>query len=130
MSKFFGPIKHAFVHCLRPEPPQRNDSYCRVCKMRILIAMSLLLFILYCSPLKQAKIKRGGLDSRDDDNYPKPIMCHSRHSPSPMTPTPIPRLADAGSTASLPENSTALATFNGYLSYYCDVFGPGRSLRA
>jgi len=93
MSAFFFDafrlIKHAFRLCFRPATPQHtgnSHSYYYLCKMRILIAMTLLMFILtiVAAPLKQAKIKRGSLNGRNNNygRWYKPPMTYSRHSPS------------------------------------------------
>ncbi|KAH9083329.1 hypothetical protein EDB83DRAFT_5567 [Lactarius deliciosus] len=86
-------IKRAFLQFPRPASPQPNSrSHYYVCKMRTLIAMALLLLVLSitASPLKQAKIKRGGLDGRDKGRDPRPTsssMGPSKHwhHPHPTT---------------------------------------------
>ncbi|KAH8988067.1 hypothetical protein EDB92DRAFT_1070317 [Lactarius akahatsu] len=85
-------IKRAFFQFPRLaslHPNSRSHYY--VCKMRTLIAMTLLLLFLSvtASPLKQAKIKRGGLDGRDKGRDPRPTstMTASKHWHHPH-PTP------------------------------------------
>ncbi|KAH9055071.1 hypothetical protein EDB87DRAFT_1764446 [Lactarius vividus] len=97
---FFDPfrlIKYGLPQ-FRPASPQHNSRSLlptHLCKMRVLMSMTILMLVLSvaATPLKQAKINRGDIGRRDsghDDHGEGPKHKPKHHKPSKHFSTPSP----------------------------------------